>query len=72
MERAARVMLTEIHRYLQGGTKLERVVVCLRGEEAFETLQARAAPRLPLSLLPAWIAARTPACSGQPGRLAGR
>jgi O-acetyl-ADP-ribose deacetylase (regulator of RNase III) len=35
MDRAARVMLTEIHRYLQGGTKLERVVVCLRGEEAF-------------------------------------
>jgi O-acetyl-ADP-ribose deacetylase (regulator of RNase III) len=35
LERAARVMLTEIHRYLQGGTKLERVVVCLRGEEAF-------------------------------------
>ncbi len=35
MERAARVMLTEIHRYLQGGTKLDRVVICLRGEEAF-------------------------------------
>jgi O-acetyl-ADP-ribose deacetylase len=35
LDRAARVMLTEIHRYLQGGTKLERVVVCLRGEEAF-------------------------------------
>jgi O-acetyl-ADP-ribose deacetylase (regulator of RNase III) len=35
MDRAARVMLTEIHRYLQGGTKLERVVVCLHGEEAF-------------------------------------
>ena len=35
MERAARVMLTEIHRYLQGGTKLERVVICLRGEKAF-------------------------------------
>ena len=35
MERAARVMLTEIHRYLQGGTKLDRVVICLHGEEAF-------------------------------------
>jgi O-acetyl-ADP-ribose deacetylase (regulator of RNase III) len=36
MERAARLMLTEIHRYLQGGTKLERVVVVLWDEEAFE------------------------------------
>lgn len=36
MERAARVMLTEIQRFLQGGTKLERVVLCLYGEEAFE------------------------------------
>ncbi|HTQ78909.1 MAG TPA: macro domain-containing protein [Thermoanaerobaculia bacterium] len=36
MERAARVMLTEIHRYLQGGTKLERVVVALWDDEAFE------------------------------------
>lgn len=35
MDRAARIMLTEIHRYLQGGTKLERVVVCLYGDEAF-------------------------------------
>ncbi|MDP9120193.1 MAG: macro domain-containing protein [Acidobacteriota bacterium] len=35
LERAARIMLTEIHRYLQGGTKLDRVVICLRGEEAF-------------------------------------
>ena len=35
MERAARILLTEIHRFLQGGTKLERVVICLRGEEAF-------------------------------------
>jgi len=39
VERAARVMLTEIHRYLQGGTKLERVVVCLRGDEAFATFR---------------------------------
>jgi O-acetyl-ADP-ribose deacetylase (regulator of RNase III) len=36
MERAARIMLTEIHRYLQGGTKLERVVVALWNDEAFE------------------------------------
>jgi O-acetyl-ADP-ribose deacetylase (regulator of RNase III) len=35
-ERAARIMLTEIHRYLQGGTKLERVVVALWDEETFE------------------------------------
>jgi O-acetyl-ADP-ribose deacetylase len=35
LDRAARVMLTEIHRYLQGGTKLDRVVICLRGQEAF-------------------------------------
>jgi O-acetyl-ADP-ribose deacetylase (regulator of RNase III) len=32
MERAARVTLTEIHRYLQGGTKLERVAVVLYDE----------------------------------------
>lgn len=36
MERAARIMLTEIHRYLQGGTKLERVLVVLWGDDAFE------------------------------------
>lgn len=35
IDRAARIMLTEIHRYLQGGTKLERVVISLHGEEAF-------------------------------------
>lgn len=35
IDRAARIMLTEIHRFLQGGTKLDRVVVCLHGEEAF-------------------------------------
>jgi O-acetyl-ADP-ribose deacetylase (regulator of RNase III) len=37
MDRAARITLTEIHRYLQGGTKLERVVVVLYDEEAFNT-----------------------------------
>ncbi len=35
IDRAARIMLTEIHRFLQGGTKLERVVVALHGDEAF-------------------------------------
>jgi O-acetyl-ADP-ribose deacetylase (regulator of RNase III) len=39
IDRAARVMLTEIHRYLQGGTKLERVVVTLWEEESFETFK---------------------------------
>jgi len=35
IERAARIMLTEVHRFLQGGTKLDRVVISLKGEEAF-------------------------------------
>jgi O-acetyl-ADP-ribose deacetylase (regulator of RNase III) len=35
IDRAARIMVTEIQRFLQGGTKLERVVLCLWGEEAF-------------------------------------
>lgn len=39
MDKAARITLTEIHRYLQGGTKLERVVVVLHGDEAFETFR---------------------------------
>jgi O-acetyl-ADP-ribose deacetylase len=39
VDRAARIILTEIHRYLQGGTKLERVVVCLRGDETFEAFK---------------------------------
>lgn len=39
MNRCARITLTEIHRYLQGGTKLERVVVCLHGEDAFNTFR---------------------------------
>ncbi len=39
MDRCARVTLTEIHRYLQGGTKLERVVVCLFGEDSFKTFR---------------------------------
>jgi O-acetyl-ADP-ribose deacetylase (regulator of RNase III) len=36
VDRAARIILTEVHRYLQGGTKLERVVLCLRGDETFQ------------------------------------
>lgn len=39
MDRAARIMLTEIHRYLQGGTKIERVVVALFDEDAFQTFR---------------------------------
>jgi O-acetyl-ADP-ribose deacetylase (regulator of RNase III) len=35
MNRCARITLTEIHRYLQGGTKLQRVVVCLYDDEAY-------------------------------------
>ena len=37
--RCARITLTEVHRYLQGGTKLHRVVVCLYDEEAFNTFR---------------------------------
>jgi len=36
MDRCARILLTEVYRYLQGGTKLERVVVSLWGDENFE------------------------------------
>ncbi len=39
MDRCARITLTEINRYLQGGTKLERVVVCLLGDDAFKTFR---------------------------------
>jgi O-acetyl-ADP-ribose deacetylase (regulator of RNase III) len=39
MDRCARVTLTEIHRYLQGGTKLERVAICLLGAESFNTFR---------------------------------
>ncbi|MGH2628297.1 MAG: macro domain-containing protein [Anaerolineales bacterium] len=39
VDRAARIILTEIHRYLQGGTKLERVVVCLRDPDTFEAFK---------------------------------
>lgn len=33
LQKCARITLTEVHRYLQGGTKLERVIVIL-GDEA--------------------------------------
>ena len=36
MDRAARITLTEVHRYLQGGTKLERVIVVLYDEAAYK------------------------------------
>lgn len=36
MDRCARIMLTEIYRYLQGGTKIERVVISLIDDESFE------------------------------------
>ena len=39
MDRAARITLTEIHRYLQGGTKIDRVVVVLHDEDAFNTFR---------------------------------
>lgn len=35
IDRAARIMLTEVQRFLQGGTKLDRVVLCLYDEEVF-------------------------------------
>lgn len=39
IERAARVMLTEIQRFLQGGTKMDRVVLCLFDEAAFNVFK---------------------------------
>ena len=39
IDRAARIMLTEIHRFLQGGTKLDRVVLALHGDEAFNVFK---------------------------------
>jgi O-acetyl-ADP-ribose deacetylase (regulator of RNase III) len=39
MDRCARITLTEIHRYLQGGTKLQQVVVCLYDDDAFQTFR---------------------------------
>lgn len=39
MDRAARILLTEVHRYLQGGTKLEKVVVVLVDDDAFQVFR---------------------------------
>lgn len=39
VDRCARILLTEVHRYLQGGTKLERVIVCLHGKEDYQTFR---------------------------------
>ena len=39
MDRVARIMLTEIQRYIQGGTKLEQVIVCVPDDKAFETFK---------------------------------
>ncbi len=36
IDRCARILLPEVYRYLQGGTKIERVVVSLWGDETFE------------------------------------
>ena len=39
VDRCARILLTEVHRYLQGGTKLERVIVCLHDKETYQTFR---------------------------------
>ena len=39
MDRAARITLTEVHRYLQGGTKIEKVVVVLHSADDFKTFR---------------------------------
>lgn len=39
VDRAARIILTEIQRFLQGGTKLEKVILCLHGEDTFQTFK---------------------------------
>jgi O-acetyl-ADP-ribose deacetylase (regulator of RNase III) len=36
MDRCAKILLTEIYRYLQGGTKIQRVVVSLWDDDIFE------------------------------------
>jgi len=36
IDRCARILLTEVYRYLQGGTKIERVVVSLLDDATFE------------------------------------
>lgn len=39
VDRCARILLTEVHRYLQGGTKLERVMVVLHGDKDYSTFR---------------------------------
>ena len=39
VDRCARILLTEVHRYLQGGTKLERVMVVLHGKKDYTTFR---------------------------------
>lgn len=39
VDRCARILLTEVYRYLQGGTKLEQVVVVLWDDETFEVFK---------------------------------
>lgn len=39
LDRAARIILTEVHRYLQGGTKLNRVVIALYGDDSYQTFK---------------------------------
>ena len=39
LDRCARILLTEVYRYLQGGTKLERVVVSLLTDADFEVFK---------------------------------
>jgi O-acetyl-ADP-ribose deacetylase (regulator of RNase III) len=36
MDRCARILLTEVYRYLQGGTKIERVIISLFDDATFE------------------------------------
>ncbi len=39
IERCARILLTEVYRYLQGGTKIERVVISLIDDPSFEVFK---------------------------------
>lgn len=39
VDKAARIMLTEIHRYLQGGTKLGKVVLALNDASTYNTFK---------------------------------
>ncbi|MEL7060348.1 MAG: macro domain-containing protein [Acidobacteriota bacterium] len=39
LDKCARILLTEVYRYLQGGTKIARVVVSLEDDATFETFK---------------------------------